>query len=174
MPDSLKAQHTAHYTRGHVLMSDMGRALASITADSLGWHDPLGLLLDDERMATAKYGEHSYQEARNGMYRSGKHGLLIEIGKYGLTTARPGRAATRAAHAHHRRRHLRPPRHAGRRLRQPRATPCATRWTSVHAQLPRQLPARHAARRRACLGKRDLVPNINFFMNVPVTPEGGD
>lgn len=23
------------------------------------------------------------------------------------------------------------------------------------------------------LGKRDLAPNINFFMNVPVTPEGG-
>jgi urea carboxylase-associated protein 1 len=23
------------------------------------------------------------------------------------------------------------------------------------------------------MGKRDLVPNINFFMNVPVTPEGG-
>jgi urea carboxylase-associated protein 1 len=23
------------------------------------------------------------------------------------------------------------------------------------------------------LSKRDLVPNINFFMNVPVTPEGG-
>ena len=23
------------------------------------------------------------------------------------------------------------------------------------------------------LGKRDIVPNINFFMNVPVTPEGG-
>jgi uncharacterized protein YcgI (DUF1989 family) len=42
MPDSLKAQHTAHYTRGHVLMSDMGCAMASITADSLGWHDPLG------------------------------------------------------------------------------------------------------------------------------------
>lgn len=31
---------------------------------------------------------------------------------------------------------------------------------------------------RACcadgrLGKRDIAPNINFFMNVPVTPEGG-
>src|SRR5690606_22069323 len=25
----------------------------------------------------------------------------------------------------------------------------------------------------AGLSKRDLVPNINFFMNVPVTPEGG-
>ncbi|HEX5392471.1 MAG TPA: urea amidolyase associated protein UAAP1 [Rhodocyclaceae bacterium] len=83
MPDSLKAQHTAHYTKGHVLMSDMGRALASITADTVGWHDPLGLLLDAERMK-AKYGEHNYQTARNGMYRSGLDGLLIEIGKYGL------------------------------------------------------------------------------------------
>jgi allophanate hydrolase subunit 1 len=45
MPDSLKAQHTAHYTRGHVLMSDMDRALAGITADTVGWHDPLGALL---------------------------------------------------------------------------------------------------------------------------------
>jgi urea carboxylase-associated protein 2 len=84
MPDSLKSQHTAHYTRGHVLMSDMGRAMASITADSLGWHDPLGLLLDAGRMH-AKYGEHAYPQHRNGMYRAGKDGLLIEIGKYGLT-----------------------------------------------------------------------------------------
>lgn len=83
MPDSLKAQHTAHYTRGHVLMSDMGRALASITADSLGWHDPLGLLLDAE-LLQAKYGACGYPQARNGMYRSGRDGLLIEIGKYGL------------------------------------------------------------------------------------------
>ncbi len=84
MPDSLKAQHTAHYTRGHVLMSDMGRAMASIIGDSLGWHDPLGLLLDGSRLAE-KYGVRNYQESRNSMYRSGKDGLLIEIGKYGLT-----------------------------------------------------------------------------------------
>lgn len=83
MPDSLKAQHTAHYTRGHVLMSDMGCSMASVTADSLGWHDPLGLLLDAQRM-TRKYGEHAYQQFRNGMYRAGRDGLLIEIGKYGL------------------------------------------------------------------------------------------
>lgn len=83
MPDSLKAQHTAHYRRGHVLMSDMGRAMASVIRDDLGWHDPLGLLLDDERLLQ-KYGEHGYQQFRNGMYRSGKDGLLIEIGKYGL------------------------------------------------------------------------------------------
>jgi hypothetical protein len=84
MPDSLKAQHTAHYTRGHVLMSDMGRAMASFTADSLGWHDPLGALLDNELMVQ-KYGEHRYEQHRNAMHRSGKDGLLIEIGKYGLT-----------------------------------------------------------------------------------------
>lgn len=83
MPDSLKAQHTAHYTKGHVLMSDMGRAMASITADTVGWHDPLGLLLDN-RLMHEKYGDHAYQQYRNAMYRSGRDGLLIEIGKYGL------------------------------------------------------------------------------------------
>jgi urea carboxylase-associated protein 2 len=84
MPDSLKAQHTAHYSKGHVLMSDMGRSMASFVGDSLGWHDPLGALLDNELMAR-QYGEHRYQTYRNAMYRSGKDGLLIEIGKFGLT-----------------------------------------------------------------------------------------
>ncbi|HEX5372362.1 MAG TPA: urea amidolyase associated protein UAAP1 [Aquabacterium sp.] len=84
MPDSLKAQHTARYTRGHVLMSDMGRAMASITADSLGWHDPMGALLDSQRMAQ-RYGEHRFEQHRNAMHRSGKDGLLIEIGKHGLS-----------------------------------------------------------------------------------------
>jgi urea carboxylase-associated protein 2 len=83
MPDSLKAQHTAHYTRGHVLMSDMGRSLASITEDSLGWHDPLGGLLDTPRMHQ-RYGQQSFHTHRNAMFRSGKDGLLIEIGKHGL------------------------------------------------------------------------------------------
>ncbi len=83
MPDSLKAQHTAHYTRGHVLMSDMGRSLASITADSVGWHDPLGMLLDAQTLRD-KYRPHAYQAYRNAMYRTGRDGLLIEIGKYGL------------------------------------------------------------------------------------------
>lgn len=83
LPDTLKAQHTAHFTRGHVLMSDMGRAMASLTSDTLGWHDPLGLLLDTPRMQQ-KYGPHAYQQHRNGMHRSGRDGLLIELGKHGL------------------------------------------------------------------------------------------
>jgi len=83
MPDSLKAQHTAHYERGNVLMSDMGRAMASFTEDTLGWHDPFGGLLDSKRLA-AQYGERRFEAARNAMYRSGKDGLLVEIGKHGL------------------------------------------------------------------------------------------
>src|SRR5499425_1476851 len=41
MPDTLKAQHIARLTSGDVLYSDMGRILCSITADTVGWHDPL-------------------------------------------------------------------------------------------------------------------------------------
>jgi urea carboxylase-associated protein 2 len=84
LPDSVKAQHTAHYTRGHTLMSDMGRSLASFTHDTLGWHDPFGGLLDSDRMAE-KYGERRYEVNRNAMYRSGRDGLLVEIGKHGLS-----------------------------------------------------------------------------------------
>lgn len=85
MPDSLKAQHTAHYERGHVLMSDMGRAMASFTQDTLRWHDPLGALLDSRRMQ-ARYGDQRFETHRNAMYRSGRDGLLIEIGKHGLSS----------------------------------------------------------------------------------------
>ncbi|MDP1757477.1 MAG: DUF1989 domain-containing protein, partial [Pseudohongiella sp.] len=41
MPDTLKAQHTAHLTTGHALYSDMGHVLCSVIQDSCGWHDTL-------------------------------------------------------------------------------------------------------------------------------------
>ena len=46
MADTLKAQHTAHLTTGCVCYSDMGRILCAITADTVGWHDPLCGLTD--------------------------------------------------------------------------------------------------------------------------------
>ncbi len=55
MPDTLKAQHTARLTRGDVLFSDMGRVLCSITADSLGWHDPLSGC-SNPTLVASKYG----------------------------------------------------------------------------------------------------------------------
>jgi urea carboxylase-associated protein 2 len=84
MPDTLKAQHTAHLTRGNVLYSDMGRILCSVTADSLGWHDPLGGC-SNAAVVTSKYGEARYQEHRNDCHKSAYDGFVIELAKYGLS-----------------------------------------------------------------------------------------
>ena len=83
LPDTLKAQYTAKLTRGHVLMSDMGRALLSITADTLGWHDPLGGH-SNAADVTAQYGTRTYQYARNDWFRNAHDNFLVEAGKHGL------------------------------------------------------------------------------------------
>jgi uncharacterized protein len=61
MPDTLKAQHIARLTKGLVLYSDMGRILCSITADTVGWHDPIG-----------------------GCSKAGRDSFLVELEKWGL------------------------------------------------------------------------------------------
>ena len=83
MPDTLKAQHTAYLTQGHVCYSDMGRVLCSIPQDSCGWHDTVCGVLDARGLET-KYGQARFQEHRNGMYRNALDGLLVELGKWGL------------------------------------------------------------------------------------------
>lgn len=83
MADTLKAQHTAHLTKGFVCYSDMGRILMSITEDSCGWHDPIGGVSDAAWVA-ARYGAGRYQELRNDFYRNGRELFLIELGKWGL------------------------------------------------------------------------------------------
>jgi len=83
MPDTLKAQHTAFLTTGHVCYSDMGRVLCSIIDDSVGWHDTV-CGISDAALVTQKYGTANFQTHRNDMFRSGKDGLLIELGKWGL------------------------------------------------------------------------------------------
>ncbi len=84
MADTLKAQHTAYLTRGHVCYSDMGRVLCSVIEDTAGWHDPL-CGVTDAPLIRSKYGQTSYQTHRNAMYRNGRDGLLIELGKWGLS-----------------------------------------------------------------------------------------
>ena len=83
LSDTLKAQHTAFLTAGNVCYSDMGRVLASIIDDNLGWHDTI-CGVSDANMVTAQYGTSSYQTHGNDMYRNGKDGLLIELAKHGL------------------------------------------------------------------------------------------
>ena len=84
MPDTLKAQHIARLTRGDVLFSDMGRVLCSITADTVGWHDPLSGC-SNAALVQAKYGEARYQEHRNSWHQNAWDGFNIELAKYGLS-----------------------------------------------------------------------------------------
>ncbi|BCR25483.1 urea amidolyase associated protein UAAP1 [Aquipseudomonas alcaligenes] len=86
LPDTLKCQHTARLTAGHCLYSDMGRILAAITADTCGWHDSMGGLLNAAEVAE-KYGQGRYQELRNGFFRNGMDNLLVELGKWDLGLA---------------------------------------------------------------------------------------
>lgn len=83
MADTLKAQHTAHLTTGCVCYSDMGRILCAITADSVGWHDPLCGLTGSEQI-DAQYGVTRFQEQRNARFVSGRDAMLVELGKFGL------------------------------------------------------------------------------------------
>jgi uncharacterized protein len=83
LPDTLKAQHTARLTKGHVLYSDMGRILCSITEDTVGWHDPLAGI-SNAALVEEKYGKKTYQQARNNWHQNARDGLVIELGKYGL------------------------------------------------------------------------------------------
>jgi urea carboxylase-associated protein 2 len=83
MPDTLKSQHTAFLTAGHVCQSDMGRVLCSITGDSLGWHDTW-CGVSDAAMVQARFGERRYQQHHNAMLRNGRDNFLVELAKWGL------------------------------------------------------------------------------------------
>ncbi len=83
MPDTLKAQHVARITEGVALYSDMGRVLASVTADTCGWHDTITGHATAGHVA-ARWGTASYQEHANEWRRSARDGLLVELAKHGL------------------------------------------------------------------------------------------
>lgn len=83
MADTLKAQHTAHLTKGFVCYSDMGRVLASVIEDSCGWHDTI-CGMSNAALVEKKYGRADYQHARNAMHRNATDSMIIELGKWGL------------------------------------------------------------------------------------------
>jgi uncharacterized protein len=85
LPDTLKAQHTSHLTKGNVLMSDNGRVLASIIEDSLGWHDTISGYTSHS-LTNQKYGITTYQQKQNDYYRSGEENFAVELFRNGLTT----------------------------------------------------------------------------------------
>jgi len=83
MADTLKAQHTAKLTRGHVLYSDMGRILLSIVEDDAGWHDTVTGHMS-RAASQRKYGMGGFQKLRNEFHRDTRSNFLVELGKHGL------------------------------------------------------------------------------------------
>jgi uncharacterized protein len=83
LPDTLKGQHIFYLRHPYCLHSDMGRVLASITADTVGWHDTV-CGAADAKLVAAKYGEKNYQTARNDYHRNARDAFLIELTKWGL------------------------------------------------------------------------------------------
>ena len=85
MPDTLKAQYTAHLTKGNILMSDNGKAMVSIVEDTVGWHDAFSGYTTRE-LTDAKYGLTQYEKQRNEWYRSGQENLTVELFRNGLNS----------------------------------------------------------------------------------------
>jgi urea carboxylase-associated protein 2 len=83
MPDTLKGQHIFYLRQPYCLHSDMGRLLASITADSVGWHDTV-CGHSNADLVLKKYGQHNFQTARNDWNRNARDCFLIELAKWNL------------------------------------------------------------------------------------------
>jgi urea carboxylase-associated protein 2 len=74
-PDSVKVQWTARLGLGKLMLSDMGRVLASITADTCGLHDSIaGGSTPESNLRN--YGAAGLRNTRdNFLLAAGKHGL---------------------------------------------------------------------------------------------------
>jgi len=78
IPDTLKAQMSGCIRPPMVLMSDMGRALVSVTGSSLDWHDAI------TGHSLAVKDPSTFQISRNDRRRSARGLLLDELFKLGL------------------------------------------------------------------------------------------
>ena len=84
MPDTLKAQRAAFLTKGNVLMSDNGRAMASVIWDDTGWIDTISGL-SDKKATDEKYGFTTYQKNSNDYYKNGYDNFVVELVRNGLS-----------------------------------------------------------------------------------------
>jgi uncharacterized protein len=83
IPDTLKAQMSARIMPPMVLMSQLGKALCSVTGSSLDWHDAITGHSTDAQVRR-QFGESSYARDRNAWRQSARRGLLDELWKHDL------------------------------------------------------------------------------------------
>lgn len=76
--DTVKVQWTARISRGHLLLSDMGRAIVSITEDTCGYNDLIANGTT-RKAFERKYGADTYRRNShdNFVLAAGKHGLTV-------------------------------------------------------------------------------------------------
>lgn len=82
VPDTLKAQMSARIVPPMVLMSHRGRALASVVASTVDWHDAITGYSHPKHIEP--FGPTSYQTDRNDWRRDGYALLLGELWAHGL------------------------------------------------------------------------------------------
>lgn len=82
-PDTTKVQNMIHLTTGWLLLSDLGRVLLSITADTCGHHETLASGTTAATVA-ARYGEGSYLRLRNDRYTNDRDNFIAALGRHGL------------------------------------------------------------------------------------------
>ncbi len=82
VPDTMKAQMQSRLRPPMVLVSDQGRALASMTGSSLSWHDCL--TGHSTQAHLDRFGPSDYARDRNAWRQSARAGLLDELAKHGL------------------------------------------------------------------------------------------
>lgn len=83
-PDTIKAQHTFYLTKGHAIISDRGRAMASIVEDTVGWNDTV-TGYTTRKMTDEKYGFTNYQINGNDYLKSGQENFINELTKNGMS-----------------------------------------------------------------------------------------
>jgi urea carboxylase-associated protein 2 len=82
-PDTVKVQNQIYLTTGRVLLSDMGRVLFSIVADTHGHHDTLAGF-SDAASVEALYGAGPYVKLRNDFFRNARDNFVMALGRHGL------------------------------------------------------------------------------------------
>lgn len=78
--DTVKIQWQAYLGQGSLLLSDMGRVMASLMSDTSGRHDAL-CGISNSALNDQRYGN----GAVNGPYANGRDQLLVALAKHGLS-----------------------------------------------------------------------------------------
>jgi urea carboxylase-associated protein 2 len=82
-PDTVKIQNQIYLTAGMVLFSDLGRVLASVTADTSRHHDTLAGA-SDAASVSARHGSGPYRDLRNERFVNTHDNFIAALGRHAL------------------------------------------------------------------------------------------